>query len=317
MLAGAFGIEELDDAAPMEDEERIFLSSDMMIQSTDLPSNTNPLFWGHRFIASNVSDISAMGCKPTHMLVSLGLPRDMPIRDFRKILEGMQWGCREADVRIIGGDTNSSAEIILSGFVAGTPFGRAFRRWGARPGDGVFVTGTPGLAALGLAIIQCNRKTDFESPDVLEESMPGSAAAVAAFLVPQMRVHESQELSGLGVVTSCIDVSDGLSTDAGHIAESSGVQLILDETRLPFGPEARGIAKHLSLDPLDLAFNGGDDYELLFTASPGAEEAIEKKKIATRIGEVAQGQGVFVRRGDGRLEILKSSGYQHFGGRNP
>jgi len=317
MLADAFGIPELDDAAPLDSDATIFLSGDMMLQSTDLPSNTNPLFWGHRFIASNVSDMAAMGCKPISMLVSLGLPGRMKVQDLRKMVEGMQWACRESGLGIIGGDTNASSELVLSGFIAGKPFGRPFRRSGARAGDVLFVTGNPGSAALGLAVIKSRPETYFECPDIVEEDLGGSAVAVGSFLAPEMRIREAHDLSEMDVVTSCIDISDGISTDAGHIAESSGVKIVIEESELPFPKECRGLARHLKLDPTGLALNGGDDYELLFTAPSEAEAFIAKSKLATRIGSVSEGHGVAIRRPGGRVENLKSSGYQHLAGIKP
>ncbi len=314
MLAEAFNILELDDAAPIDPDCQFFASGDMMLQSTDLPSNANPLFWGHRFIASNVSDMAAMGCRPVSMLISLGLPGEMKIKDFRKMVEGMQWACRESGLKVIGGDTNASAELVLSGFIAGKPFGRPFKRSGARPGDSVFVTGNPGSAALGLAVIQSHPETYFECPDVLEEDLGGSAAAVGSFLAPEMRIREARELSDMGIVSSCIDISDGISTDAGHIAESSGVRITIDENKLPFPKEAAGLARLLKLDPVVLALDGGDDYELLFTAPASTDALIAKSGIATKIGTVSEGQGVAIRRPDGTVENLKSSGYQHLTG---
>jgi len=317
MLAEAFDIRELDDAAPLDSDGQIFLSSDMMLQSTDLPPNTNPLFWGHRFVASNVSDMAAMGCKPISMLISLGLPEGMKTQDFRRMVEGIQWAVRESGLRVIGGDTNASPELVLSGFTVGKPFGRPFKRSGARPGDALFVTGNPGSAALGLAVIKSRPETYFECPDILEEHLGGSAVAVGSFLAPEMRIREARDLSDMDVVTSCIDISDGISTDAGHIAESSGVQITIDEPKLPFPKEIGGLARLLKLDPTDLALNGGDDYELLFTAPSEAESPIAKSKLATRIGSVSQGRGVALRGRGGGVENLKSSGYQHLSGIKP
>jgi len=315
IIAGHFGLEQLDDAAPVTVSRGVFVSSDMMLQSTDLPTNTHPVFWGHRFVASNVSDMLAMGCKPADMMVSLGLPEDMKVLHFRKLLEGMSWAMREAGLKIIGGDTNRASELILSGFVTGVPFNEPFKRSGANPGDFLFITGSPGLAALGLAIIGSKEEKYFDSPDLLEEDLKGSARAIGAFLAPEIRITEAEDLSNMGVVTSCIDVSDGISTDAGHISEASDVRVIIEEERLPMTPEARGLCKLLKLNPLNLALDGGDDYELLFTAPPEAKRDIEEAEIATLIGEVAEGKGVFIRRRNGKVESLKSSGYQHFHGR--
>ena len=317
MVTRAFGIQELEDAAMLEIAGKpLFLSCDTMIQSTDLPSNVNPLFWGHRFVASNVSDILSMGCRPVAMLVSMGLPKDLEVRTLEVMTNGMKWACREAGLRIIGGDTNQASEIVLSGFVAGTPFSRPFKRSGARPGDLLFATGNPGSAALGLALITRHKETYFESPDILEDKVEGSSVPIGSFLAPEIRIREAKTLSELGYVTSCIDISDGLSTDAWHIAERSRVMITIEEDLIPLPSKSRAIAKKLHLDPVRLALDGGDDYELMFTAPPNAEDSIVAEKLATKIGRVEEGLGVRIRRPDGSLETLKSRGYQHFGGEN-
>ena len=317
MLAKVFRIEQLDDAAWMEvDEGGVYVSCDAMLQSTDLPANVNPLFWGHRFVAANVSDILSMGCRPIAMLVSMGLPRDLEVKSLDAILQGIKWACREAGIKVLGGDTNEAPEVILSGFVAGLPISRPLARSGARPGDLVFVTGNPGSAALGLALIKKYKKVYFECPDIIEEKIKGSSVAVGSFLAPEIRMHETEALSRLGCVSACIDISDGISTDAWHMAEASRVMITLEEDRLPIPTDNKAIASKLRLDPVRLALDGGDDYELMFTAPPDAEEEIVSKKIATVIGTVGSGLGVRIRRSDGSLETLKSRGYQHFGGEN-
>jgi thiamine-monophosphate kinase len=314
MLADEFGIEDLDDAAAVDEHPELLSSGDMMFQSTDLPSNTSPLFWGHRFIAANVSDMSGMGCRPICMMVSLGLPGEMETGRFRRLLEGMTWACSEAEIRIIGGDTNSSPEVVLSGFIVGTPYREPLLRSGARPGDGVYVTGRPGMSALGLALIQSREDLYFDTPDLLEEDVNGSAEALGAFLAPDIRTEEAQYLSETGEVSSCIDVSDGISTDAGHISQMSGVGIVIDQGKLPISPLARGLCETLNLDPVDLALNGGDDFELLFTAPMNLEDQLLEDKIAVRIGEVERGHGTRIRRPDGNVETLKSGGYQHLSG---
>jgi thiamine-monophosphate kinase len=315
MLADAFGIGDLDDASPADEDCGIYLSSDMMFQSTDLPTNTHPMFWGFRFVAANASDMSAMGCRPVSMMLSLGLPPEMKVNDFRDLLEGIKWACREGGFGVVGGDTNRAPEVVLSGFITGIPYKRPLRRSGARVGDGIYVTGNPGSAALGLAIIESRPDEYFDSPDVLEEKLEGSAAPIGDFLVPEMRVEEAKEIACGELATACIDISDGIATDANHVALRSGVGMLIDTERLPFSPLSRGIAKAMKLDPSRLALEGGDDYELLFTAPVEARERLAEAEIATLVGEVVEGQGVSLRHPSGEVESLKSHGYQHFPGK--
>ncbi len=315
MLAEEFGIEELEDASSLENDHPLLSTCDMMIESTDIPQNTNPLFWGHRYVTCNVSDMSAMGCQPRWMMVSLGLREDLTVASFRKMLQGMTWAANEAQLEIIGGDTNQSSEIILSGFIVGEPFTGSFSRSGATPGDGLFVTGRPGSAALGLSIIQSNADVYFECPDILEEEIQSSAPVVGAFLAPQIRLEETKKLAEMDAPTSCIDVSDGLSTDAGHLSKQSGVRIVIEESKIPFTQEARSLCSQLDLNPTDLALNGGDDFELLFTAPLEFEDQLMEEDIAQLLGTVEEGEGTFIRREDGNVERLKSRGYQHFMGK--
>jgi thiamine-monophosphate kinase len=315
MLADAFEIGDLDDASPVDEDCGIYLSSDMMFQSTDLPTNTHPMFWGFRFVAANASDMSAMGCRPVSMMLSLGLPPEMKVNDFRDLLEGVKWGCREGGFAVIGGDTNQAAEVVLSGFITGIPYNKPLKRSGARIGDGIYVTGNPGSAALGLAIIESRPDEYFDSPDVLEEELEGSAEPIGDFLVPEMRTEEAKEIACGGLANACIDISDGLATDANHIALRSGIAMIIDSERLPFPPESGGIARAMKLDPVHLAMEGGDDYELLFTAPAEARKRLADAEIATLVGEVVAGQGVCLRHPSGEVERLKSYGYQHFSGK--
>ncbi len=314
MLTRAFHIQRPDDAASLESPGgKLFLSCDTMIQSTDLPQNINPLFWGHRFVASNVSDILSMGCRPLGMLISFGLPHDLPLTTLRSLVQGINWACREAGIKVLGGDTNEAREVILSGFIAGVPLSQPFSRSGAGPGDILFVTGNPGSAALGLALIKKHKDIYFESPDILEDRIEGSSVPIGAFLAPEIRIREMEKLSETGSVTSCIDISDGVSTDAWHIAESSKVSITIEEEMLPIPARSRDIARKLGLDAVELALGGGDDYELMFTAPPEAKDTILDNRLGKSIGTVEEGLGVRLRRGDGSLESLKSTGYQHFG----
>ena len=150
---------------------------------------------------------------------------------------------------------------------------------------------------------------------VAQEKTEGSSRPIGAFLVPEMRLKEAEDLAQMGAVTSCIDISDGISTDAGHIASSSGVGILVQEDLLPFPPEMRGIANKMKLDPTNLALNGGDDFELLFTSPPEFTEQIRESEIGLIIGEVVNEPGVHLKDVKGKVERLNSSGYQHFTGR--
>jgi thiamine-monophosphate kinase len=166
------------------------------------------------------------------------------------------------------------------------------RRGGAKPGQDIFVTGTLGDAALGLRVLKGSLKVE------------GEALLVGRFRLPEPRIALGAKLAR--VASASIDVSDGLMADLGHICEESGVGADLHRDDLPLSAPAHAA---VAADPTLWAeiVAGGDDYEILFTASPGAPVS-----DATRIGRIVPGKGITLRDGTGRPVEMAASGYRHF-----
>ena len=270
---------------------------------------------GHRTLARGLSDLAAMGARPVAAFVSLGLPRKLAKAKGRSGTWGGTWIDRffdglfglaaECDTALAGGDLAESpvalADVVLVGAV---PRGRALLRSGARPGDQLYLTGTLGGAAAGLARLAewaATKKSGKgrEIPAVLE-------AELAAHLRPQPRVRQGLRLQRGGIATAAIDISDGLSTDLAHICEESGVAAEVCAELLPVHAGAT----------LTQALHGGEDYEVLFTA---AEDARIPDVIAgvavTQIGRVVRRRSgralVTLVRGDEKLP-LTARGWEHF-----
>ena len=256
---------------------------------------------GWRALAVNLSDLAAMGAEPAWALLALVMPA-ADERWLTRFTHGFFELAKKHGVALVGGDTNRGplcVSVQLHGFA---PAGAALRRSGARPGDQLYVTGTLGDAAAGLAILR----------DAKQGESVGDEELQRRFLRPEPRVREGFVLRGLA--SAAIDVSDGLGVDAGRIARASGVGLEIELERVPASAELR--AAHGEKEAHALALGGGDDYELLFTVSP--EHAVELARTSTtwtcgctRIGRVVAEPGVHVRL-HGLEQPVTNPGFRHF-----
>lgn len=257
---------------------------------------------GHRCLTRGLSDIAAMGGEPAAALLSLALPQDLPQAWVDRFMSGVLRLAKQFGVQLAGGDTASSpggvlADIIVVGRV---PAGQALLRSGARPGDLIYVTGELGSAAWTL-----HRLREGGS-----EALGGKARkryrANAAYFYPQPRIAVGRWLREKEIAAAAIDISDGLSTDLGHICEESGVGALVQEAAIP-RPSG------LPTSSLHYALHGGEDYELLFTAagSRSVPSRIGGVRI-TRIGEIIPGRGVWLVDSHGQRKPLAPRGWEHF-----
>ncbi len=276
-----------------------------------------------------------MGGRPTHALVSLILPPTTSVSAVERMYRGMRRLARREGVQVIGGNLARGERISVTVFLlGGFPSGKPLLRTGARPGDRVFVSGRPGLAYLGLRLLSAvlpaapsGRKRTARDPwfpppagepawrRELRTSDVEAAAALRRFLLPEPRVRLALALRALRP-TSLIDLSDGLSVDLGHLAES-GARFNIDPDRLPIRPRFEALAHALGEHAVVACLRGGEDYELLFTLPPrAAKRARDKGRLAgipiTEIGEVAEGRaGIFVPHAGGWAS-LPPLGFRHF-----
>jgi thiamine-monophosphate kinase len=275
------------------------IAVDTLVEGVHFPVGTAPADIGWKALAVNLSDLAAMGATPAWALLALTLPT--PDGAF---VDGLARGFAELAtpfrLALIGGDTTRgplTITVAVHGFTA--PDG-ALLRSGARPGDVVMVTGTLGDAAAGL---RCLAEAD-ASP---------YAALVDRLNRPTPRVAAGQALRG--VATACIDISDGLVADLGHICAESGVGADIDAAMLP--RSAAMLAHFHDADALQFALGGGDDYELCFTvpADRAGDVAADLARLgcgAARIGRVVEGSGVRVTGTSGESVMLARTGWNHF-----
>jgi thiamine-monophosphate kinase len=277
---------------------------------------SRPWQLGAKAVSASLSDIAAMGGKPLFFLVSLALPKRPSLNEkfALDLYRGMLEWASAYGAELAGGDTTASpGPLVIDVFLLGqVEEGRALTRGGARAGDAVFCTGSLGDSAAGLACLRAGgarrRGVDPGVRSLLKEK----------HLLPRPRVLAGRFLVENQAASSCIDLSDGLSSELNHLAEASGKRFEIWADRLPLSMAARAAARSLKRDSLDWALHGGEDYELLFTV-PQAKRArvLNQMQRLTgtlphEIGRVKAGpKGVWLVKG-GEARPLKPGGWDHF-----
>jgi thiamine-monophosphate kinase len=302
-----------DDAAITVPSGATATSVDALVEGVHFDRDTASLAQiGHKALAAALSDLAAMGAEPGEAYVVLGLPPDLGEAGCIELLDGMATLARASKTSLVGGDVSRAEQLVLAITVVGHAAEpeRLVSRAGAQPGDALVLSGDLGGAAAGLLLL--------ERPELGKAIAPETAERLRLRqLEPQPRLGAGMALAALGA-TAMIDLSDGLGGDAGHLAESSGAGLRIDAAGLPLAAGVAEIASAAGHDPTQLAISGGEDYELL--ASVPAEQVERARKVVAEaseglglspIGEVVAGEGVEIRRPDGRL--LESVGFDQLG----
>jgi thiamine-monophosphate kinase len=286
----------------------LLVTTDILIEDVHFKRAwIDPYHLGKKALAVNLSDIAAMGGIPKYFLISLGLPKDLPLSFVTSFYRGLKDGARRFRMDLIGGDTSVSRKIIINICVLGEGRkGDLLFRNGARVGDDLFVSGTLGDAALGLKVLQ------------EKGSKGGSKRLIEKHLSPSPRVELGQAIARNHWATSMIDVSDGLLIDLTHLLEESKVGARISEDRIPLSWPYKKCIHSFSRDPRQLALSGGEDYELLFTAPPKMRKRISNlarllEIPITHIGDVLpQKEGLRVIRADGKEYSPSRLGFEHF-----
>jgi thiamine-monophosphate kinase len=308
-----------DDGAVIESPHGapISMSMDLLVEGVHFPQKANSSRIASRALAVNLSDLSAMAAKPLCFTLGLSLP-NLDENWLEGFSEGLAKMAKRFDCPLVGGDLTRSpanAPIVIAIQVHGYHLENApVLRSTARSGDSVFVTGTLGDGATGLCSLGLQSHLGNSiALDTAALSEEHRAYLSRAYYEPEPRVDFA--LAAAGLMTSCIDISDGLAGDLGHILKSSGVGADVNTTSIPYSPAARA---HVSFDGcLQAAMYGGDDYELCFTAPTHAAEqlyaiAASQNLGLTKIGEITSGSGLRLVDGNG-IEIRQpNQAYQHF-----
>ena len=287
---------------PAEDRSLVAVV-DTLIEGVHYPLDFPASDVGFRAVAVNLSDVAAMGGTPRWMTLALTLP-EADESWLTGFAAGLFEAAREYDLALIGGDTTRGALTVISVQLLGEVRSDAIlTRAGARPGDGIYVTGTVGDAAGGLALLKASAG---RGPDSDAEYL------VRLFSRPAARVAFGASIAG--IATAAIDLSDGLGTDLEKLLRASGMAGTINLTLLPVSAQLR--RKFGDDQAVDFALDGGDDYELCFTAKPADHDrlhelAVRDRLTISRIGEVRQGAGLNCVR-DGKTVPYQDRGYSHF-----
>lgn len=288
-LFGSVGHHDIgDDCAILDSGDNYLLvTTDMITKATHMPENASPEDIGWYAAAVNLSDIAAMGGRPIGILFALGLSANTEEEWLDRLASGIRECCSRYGVPVIGGDTKENPSLTISGTAIGrVPKSQILRRSGARPGDILAMTGKLGR---GIAW-----------------ELSGEANAI---LRVEPRVHEGLLLAESGAVTSCIDMSDGLSASVHHLAKAGNVGFSVDADRLP-------LLGGLKASEREKAIHWGGDYELLFTVDPKKADSLLKRDLGcpvTGIGTVTEDKTILLVDGDCR-KPLPDKGYEHFRG---
>lgn len=297
-----------DDAAWVDWRRESFLvTSDLLIEGFHFDLRWISFFGlGYKALAVNLSDLAAMGGKPSYFVLSLGIPACFKSENMQQFLRGLKTACRQSGTTLVGGDTSAADRFFINICLIGyAPYGPVLRS-GARVGDDLYVTGTLGDSSLGLYLLQQPQ------PRVKKA---GVSYLVARHCYPAARLRAGTTLARQKLAKAMIDISDGLLQDLGHLCKASKVGAVVWENALPLSPAYRSLA---GTKGTTYALTGGEDYELLFSARARARTGLEKigKKLGvpvTRIGAcVPTAHGISVLNRRGKPLAFPVLGYDHF-----
>lgn len=282
-----------DDCALMNipKDYELAISTDTMIEQVHFFTHANPKQLGHKLLAVNLSDLAAMGANPVSLTLALTMPK-IDEHWLSGFSQGLKELAQQFSVDIIGGDTTSGSLALTVQAMGLIPRGQALKRSGAKTGDLIFVTGCLGDAGLGLKIEQgylCS------SPE----------QALQQFHQPQPKITEGIAIREYA--NACIDLSDGIASDLGHILQQSGVGAKLDWDKIPRSKQVNEYIQET--DDWSLPLVAGEDYQLCFTVSPDKVDLIQIE--CTHVGIIEVEKGLRILR-SGVVSHLEIKGFEHF-----
>lgn len=305
-----------DDAAVLKNtsETDLLACCDLMVEGVHFQLDwTTPRMLGRKALAVNLSDIAAMGGVPKFAMISISLPSHCSAEFVDELFGGIAEMADEHGVSIVGGDTSSSRDSLFIdvSVIGECASGKAIARRGAKTGDKVYVSGSLGASALGLSLLKDGRRLED-----LKVRSDAKQQAIIKHLSPEPRLKLGRAIGKAGLATSMIDISDGLSTDLWHILDESHAGALIHAEAVPVATCVLSLAQETQgIDPLRLALDGGEDYELLFTARPESEKQLIALSetlgtMITAIGEIVGDTRVSIER-NGAIESVERSGYEH------
>ena len=309
-----------DDAAIVDFDGPVVISSDLLIEEVDFTRNTPLASVARKSLAVNLSDLAAMGARPHSFLLSLGIP-SRTHGELERFIRALADAARDMDIELIGGDLSAAEQLTISLTVLGTldRGSLALRRAGGRPGDDCYLSRQPGMSFLGWKLLERGWLAK-ESGEVLppvgisvsEKILGAARVAINAHLKPEPEIDLGLRLSKTGTVSACIDVSDGLALDLSRLCEASGCGAVIEWGRIPRTAELELLCDHLNLNADEVIFEGGEDYGLLFTSRDSIKELSRHLGRQWQpIGRLEETPGLWLDKG-GTRDKLEVRGFDHF-----
>jgi thiamine-monophosphate kinase len=293
-----------DDCAvlPKNSKTDLIISTDLLVEDIDFRRDWMiPKLLGHKALAVSLSDIAAMGGTPIWSMLSIGIPKDVWQTNFvDEFYDGYLRLAKKFNVELVGGDVSKTPDkIVIDSIIGGeVKRNKAVMRSTANVGDLIFVTGRLGGAIAGLNLLEQGFRYSSDEKIWRKDLMLKQ-------LSPFPQISAGERLAK--VATSMIDISDGLLSDLRHICEASNVGTKIYADKIPIHKKIGGLTKNFA-EQLDFALNGGEDYELLFTVKPNKANGLPYLFI----GEITDQTCGIELENNGKIEQIKSKGFQHF-----
>jgi thiamine-monophosphate kinase len=282
-------------------KNKIVAKTDTLVQSTDIPSKMKLSDAARKSIVACVSDFASKGVKPAYGMISINLPKTISRSKINQIVSGFRKASKEFDISILGGDTNGGREIVFNVCLFGM-VDKIVTRRNSKNDDLIFVTGPFGYTAAGLDMILGKKrgKTEFVKK------------AINSVIKPKPRLNFG--IKNKKYFSSSMDSSDGLSTTLNEMSKQSKNKFII--TKIPALKDLENFVKSYKLNLNNLVFNGGEEYEFVFTIPPNHKKTIVKNAKSLKIpiieiGLVTSGKGVYVKNNSDLVQ-LKDRGWKHF-----
>lgn len=289
-----------DDAAVLENQ---VLTTDLLIEDVDFTRATPLRFIARKSLAVNLSDLAAMGAAPAYALLSLGMP-EWAREHADELLVAYAEAAREHGIEIVGGDFSRAEKLTISVTAIGRIVTRPLLRSGARPGDRVYVSRPIGGSAAGLSLLGKDPAA-YAHREFVE-------SAIRRQLDPEPELALGIALARIPEVTSCIDISDGLSTDLHHLCDASQCGAEIEKERIPVFPDLLSYGARFGINVKDAVLHGGEEYALLFTSSLRESELSTKLgRPVYAIGRMTKSRDVVLKE-DGVPQPLEARGWDHF-----
>lgn len=283
----------------------VVLKTDTFVESTDMPPQMTLSQAGWKSVIMNVSDLAAKGVKPKYFLTSLCVPSTSTVNDVLEIAKGINAATSAYDIEVLGGDTNESRDIVITGTLVGeAEEDELMSRRGVKPDDLLAVTGAFGYTGAGLSALL----KGFDIPQKIRNPI------LSAVLKPRARLAEGLALARSHSVSSCIDSSDGLLASLSELMKVNEVGFLIED--LPAGNEVVEFAEIFKENLEDLVLSAGEEYELVFTFPPSSLSRVKGAVSSAGgvfrvIGKAIEEKRIFLRR-NGNITEMQPKGYEHF-----